>query len=246
MSLETTLNFDNVSVEVPIRDHTTENIKSLIFKGFRPNQQKQNQQLLKNVSFSLESGQKLAVFGKNGAGKSTLLKTAAKIYPPSSGRVTRTKNYNAIFDLSTGFIPTISGRKNIYARLLFLGRNLEEISEVENEIINFSGLGLDIERPIYQYSSGMVIRLAFSISTAFKAKLMLVDEVFAVGDQDFSFAAKQRIEGLLGDTSLIFATHDLNTAKEICNDAIVLSNGMILFHGAIDEAIEIYTRRSVI
>ena len=184
----------------------------------------------------------MALIGRNGAGKSTLLKTIMGLYPVSSGTKTVEGNVRALFDIGLGFEIDATGRENILFRGLLQGKTPKQMRLLEEEIIRFADIGKFIDYPLKTYSSGMQIRLAFAISTLIEGDILLLDEFFSAGDASFLNKAKARINHLI-DTSeiLVFASHDLSSVKEICNRALLLDRGEIIFDGNVSEAIELYT-----
>ncbi len=196
---------------------------------------------LKNVSFDIQKGERIGLIGRNGAGKSTLLKTIAQLYPLSSGEIDVKGEVRSLFELSLGFEQDATGRENIMYRGLLLGKRAKEIRAITQEIIEFSELGEFIDYPIKTYSSGMIMRLAFSISTAIAGDILLLDEVFSTGDAKFLIKAKQRIMSLIHNAELlVFASHDFNTLKELCNRVFVMHKGELRFDGPPEDAVRYY------
>lgn len=200
---------------------------------------------LKNINLTISSGEKVALIGGNGAGKSSLLKTIMGLYPISSGTMVVRGRVRALLDIGLGFEHEATGRENILFRGLLQGKTPKEMREVENEVIAFADLGKFIDYPLKTYSSGMQIRLAFAISTLIDGEILLLDEFFGAGDANFLKKAKARINQLIDKTEiLVFASHDFNAIREICNRAIFLEKGTILYDGPVEEAIQAYTNRS--
>ncbi len=198
---------------------------------------------LKDISISIQRGERVGLIGHNGAGKSTFLKTVAGLYPISSGRITVNGKIRSLFDLSLGFEPDATGRENIFYRGLLLGLTPAFIREKEEEIIEFAGLGEFINYPIKTYSAGMQVRLAFAISTAVGGDILLLDEVIGAGDANFMKKAKQRIHQLVEHSEiLILATHDMASLQGICQRTLVLHQGAIVFDGPTDQAINEYNK----
>jgi lipopolysaccharide transport system ATP-binding protein len=201
---------------------------------------------LKNIDLEIKQGEKVALIGNNGAGKSTLLKTIAKVYPVSSGQLIVAGRVRALFELSLGFEPDATGRENIVYRSLLLGKKPREITKITEDIINFADLGKFIDYPVKTYSAGMLVRLAFSISTSIEGEILLLDEVIAAGDAGFVERAKQRINGLVRNAEiLILASHDFASIKNICNRVIVLEHGNLLFDGNVDDGIHFYKQQLI-
>ncbi len=196
---------------------------------------------LKNISFELNKGKCLGVIGKNGMGKSTLLKIIAHVIPPSSGNIFVNGSVSALLELGTGFNPEFTGRQNIYFYGTILGFSKNQIEKKVEEIIRFADIGEYIDQPVKTYSSGMFVRLAFSVQTSLEPDILIVDEVLSVGDIFFQQKCHSRIEKLLSrGTSLIIVSHDMQLIEKYSNDTIVLSNGELLFKGNPHTAIQKY------
>jgi len=196
---------------------------------------------LKDINLDITSGQRVALLGHNGAGKSTLLKTIAGLYPVAQGERIVHGDIRSLFELTLGFEMEATGRENILYRSLLLGLTPTQSKDLEPPIIDFAGLGEFIDYPIKTYSAGMLVRLAFAISTAVKGDILLLDEVIGAGDTYFMEKAKKRIESLITHAKImVLATHDLNTVGQLCNRALVLKQGEILFDGDPAQAVDFY------
>lgn len=196
---------------------------------------------LRNLSLSINQGERVGLLGHNGAGKSTLLKTIAGLYPISSGNLNVTGEIRSLFDLSLGFEPDATGRENILYRGLLLGMSPTFMRSKEEEIVDFAGLGEFIDYPIKTYSAGMQVRLAFAVSTAIGGDILLLDEVIGAGDANFMAKAKNRISQLIAQAEiLVLASHDFGALKNLCERGIVLQRGSVLFDGDIEEAIKVH------
>lgn len=196
---------------------------------------------LVKVSFALEPGRRLGLLGRNGSGKSTLLKTLAGVYPPSSGTLEVSGDVAAVFNASLGFDKNATGVENIYLRCALLGMSFSKIDALVPEIVEFSELGEWVHQPVDRYSSGMALRLAFSITTAIRSDILLLDEWLGAGDSAFLEKARRRMEDMVADASiLVLATHNLGLMKSQCTEAMVLDDGEIRFLGDIEPAIEAY------
>lgn len=187
---------------------------------------------LDNVSFDLHKGEILGVIGRNGAGKSTLLKVLSQITSPSSGEITYEGQLTSIIDIGTGFHADLSGEENIYLSALLLGYSKKEISELYNQIVAFSGLHDFMQMPVKHYSSGMYLRLAFSIAFHAKISILLLDEVIAVGDADFKRKCYSKIQELKDrGTSIILVSHNLELVIQQSDRCILLEGGKIVAQG---------------
>lgn len=198
---------------------------------------------LKDVSFAVGEGEVLGVLGRNGAGKSTLLKLLNGVLMPDSGSIEIDGRITGLLELGTGFDPELTGRQNITANALMLGMSHAEIERRRTAIIEFSELGDYIEEPLRTYSSGMTMRLAFAIAIHADPSCFLVDEALSVGDGYFQQKCMKRIrEFKAGGGSILFVSHDLNAVKMLCDRALVLEGGRVVFEGEADEAVNRYNR----
>lgn len=196
---------------------------------------------LKNVSLEVHEGERVGLLGHNGAGKSTFLKMVAGLYPISSGAVTVDGAVRALFDLSLGFEPDATGRENILYRGLLLGQTPKQMRALENGIVEFADLGEFIDYPIKTYSAGMMVRLAFAISTAVGGDILLLDEVIGAGDAAFMERAKIRIQSLIAQSKiLILASHDFAALTSICQRGVVFHHGEIVYDGEISSAVRAF------
>lgn len=187
---------------------------------------------LKNISFELHKGEVLGVIGRNGAGKSTLLKVLSQITGPSSGEVSYDGQLTSIIDIGTGFHADLSGEENIYLSALLLGYSKKEIKGLYEEIVDFSGLHDFMQMPVKHYSSGMYLRLAFSIAFHAKISILLLDEVIAVGDTDFKRKCYSKIKELKSrGVAIILVSHHLEVIVEQCDRCILLDDGVVLKSG---------------
>lgn len=186
---------------------------------------------LNNINLTIYNGENIGIIGKNGAGKSTLLRVLAKVIVPSFGEVRRNeaKHIVPLLELGIGFQPDLSGRENCYLAGYLIGYTKKEIDQKINSIIEFSELGSFIDEPIKNYSSGMYARLAFAIATDINPEVLIIDEVFGVGDEFFMRKCNARMKSLFnkGITS-IFVSHDLDFLQSQCNRFIWIDNGQIL------------------
>jgi ABC-type polysaccharide/polyol phosphate transport system ATPase subunit len=198
---------------------------------------------LRDVSFDLEKGQSLALVGPNGAGKSTILKLLAKITNPTSGDVSVNGQLSALIELGAGFHPDLTGRENIFLNGTILGLTYKDIQRRFDEIVDFSGIEDFIDTPVKRYSSGMIVRLGFAVSSCIEPDILLVDEVLAVGDASFRQKCIERIKTLLSNgTSLVFVSHDMGLVRAVCERAIHIENGQVQSVGSSGEIIDLYNQ----
>lgn len=197
---------------------------------------------LKDVSFKLEKGDRLALLGHNGAGKSTLLKVLAQIYEPTQGKVNVKGKVNCLFDIMMGMDHELNGYENIMLRGLILGLSKPEIHKLIPQIEAFSELGDFMKMPIKSYSAGMKVRLAFGIITHVYSEILLIDEIVNVGDAQFLEKAKAQMAKLVYESEfMVLSTHDKNIVKEFCNKALWLEKGMIKCLGEVNEVLKLYS-----
>lgn len=196
---------------------------------------------LDNVSFSVNKGDVVGLIGKNGSGKSTLLKIISRITSPSSGQITLAHKPSSLLEVGTGFHPELTGRENVYFNGTILGMTKKEIDSKFDEIVAFSGVEKFIETPIKYYSSGMTVRLAFSVAAFLDPEILLIDEVLAVGDINFKKKSLERTKSIAASgATVLFVSHQIGQLKSICTRGVVLDEGRVVKDTGIDEAIEKY------
>ena len=196
---------------------------------------------LDKVSFQVAPGEVLGIIGHNGAGKSTSLRLAADVYPADSGEIVVRGRVSAFIELSAGFHPDLSGRENIFLGGALLGLRKREIREVFDEIAEFADIGEFLDSPVRTYSSGMAVRLGFAVAAHVPAEILLVDEVLAVGDQEFRAKCMERMLKIKeGGASVIFVSHNLRAVENFCDRVLLLDHGRILVEGTPAEALAGY------
>jgi lipopolysaccharide transport system ATP-binding protein len=200
---------------------------------------------LKDVSFDVPHGEVLGIIGKNGAGKSTLLKILARITAPSEGRAEVRGRVGSLLEVGTGFHPELTGRENIFLNGAILGMTRAEVRRRFDQIIDFSEVGDFIDTPVKRYSSGMYLRLAFSVAAHLEPEILVVDEVLAVGD----IAFQRKCLGKMGDVAgsgrtVLFVSHNLAAVKSLCQRACMLEHGRLVADGAVDAVLSRYLQRS--
>lgn len=197
-----------------------------------------------DLSFKIEKGESVALFGKNGAGKSTILKMITGVTYPTTGEITVEGRVGALLELTAGFDPEFTGRENIFFRGQLFGLSDEEIRELEPGIIEFADLGDYIDQPTRTYSSGMKARLGFAINSSIRPEILIVDEALSVGDSEFKKKCVDRINKIVNeeDVTFLFVTHSTGVAKSFCKRGLVLRQGKLLFDSNIDEAIDFYKK----
>jgi lipopolysaccharide transport system ATP-binding protein len=195
---------------------------------------------LRDISFEIGRGEVVGVIGRNGAGKSTLLKILSRITEPSQGRVTIDGRVASLLEVGTGFHPELTGRENVYLNGAILGMTRGEIRRKFDEIVDFAGVERFIDTPVKRYSSGMQVRLAFSVAAHLEPEILVVDEVLAVGDAEF----QKKCLGKMGEVSaregrtVLFVSHQLGMVSRLCTRGMLLSAGQLAFDGPTDMAID--------
>ncbi|MBN1579134.1 MAG: ABC transporter ATP-binding protein [Anaerolineae bacterium] len=204
---------------------------------------KQTYWVLRNINFGIEPGEMLGLIGVNGSGKSTVLKLLSRIIEPTTGRVVVDGRISALLELGAGFHPDLTGRENVYLNGSILGLSRKEIRQKLDDIVRFADLESSIDIPVRFYSSGMYMRLGFSVATHANPEILLVDEVLAVGDYAFQLRCLHRIEELKkqGMTTL-FVSHDMEAIKDLCDRVIWLDGGGIQAEGDPEHVVEQYLR----
>jgi lipopolysaccharide transport system ATP-binding protein len=188
---------------------------------------------LKDVTFEVKQGERIGIIGRNGAGKSTLLKVLSRVTAPTKGRVKITGRVASLLEVGTGFHAELSGRENVYLNGAVLGMRRLEIARKFDEIVAFSGIGDFIDTPVKRYSSGMYVRLAFSIAAHIDPDVLIVDEVLAVGDMEFQQRCLSRMKELeAAGRTVLFVTHNMDAMVALCDRGIVLDRGQIVFDGS--------------
>lgn len=196
---------------------------------------------LNNVSFELEQGDVLGIIGKNGAGKSTLLKILSKITAPTKGRILLNGRMASLLEVGTGFHPELTGKENIFLNGAILGMRKDEVARKLDEIVEFSGCAKYLDTPVKRYSSGMIVRLGFAVAAHLESEILVVDEVLAVGDQDFQNKCIGKMKDISGSgRTVLFVSHNISSVRNLCNKGLVLTNGSTAFFGGINEAISRY------
>ena len=230
--------FKNVNKTYKLYKSDKKRFLGLIFKNIKYVPKR----AVDNVSFKINKGESVALFGKNGAGKSTILKMITEVVFPTSGEIQINGRVSALLELTSGFDPEFTGRENIYLKGQILGLSNEEIQRLEPTIIGFSELGEYIDQPVRTYSSGMKARLGFSINVNIEPEILIVDEALSVGDEEFRRKCIKKINHLLekDNVTLLYVTHATRTAKDFCKRGMVMQNGKLIYDGNIDEAMDIY------
>ena len=234
MSNDFVIELKAVSLKFKLQREKTPSLKEVIIKFLTRKVSYVDFYALKDINLKVKRGESVGIIGRNGAGKTTLLRVIAGIYKPTSGKVTVKGRIMPIIELGAGFDMELTGRENIFLNGLLLGMTRKEIEERYDEIVEFSGLGEFINSPMRTYSSGMKLRLGFSIATAIDPDIILIDEVFAVGDREFREKCVRRMREMMKKgATLLFVSHDMDAIKENCERAILLEEGKIKEEGMV-------------
>lgn len=232
------LKLDNVSLIYPVLTVQAQSIRHTLINKVTGGKMMKNSgnvvhvRALQKINFELLEGDRLGIIGHNGSGKTTLLKVLAGIYCPTSGQVLAAGNVSSMIDLGTGIDVDATGYENIKMVGRLRGLSSAQINEQVDEIIEFADLGSFIDLPVNTYSSGMIMRLLFSISTSFNPDILVLDEWLGAGDVDFVAKAEQRMEQFVANSRLlVIASHDHNMIQRRCNKLLVLEKGEVKFFG---------------
>jgi len=219
-------------------------------KGFLNNNDQDNNQYslktgtiwaLKNISFKVDKGEVIGLVGANGSGKSVLLKILSRITKPTLGNARIYGRVGSMLEAGAGFHPDLTGRENIFLKGILMGMDKEEVKDKFDQIVEFSETGEFAETPIRHYSSGMTVRLAFSIAAHLEPEIMIMDEILAVGDQKFKNKCIDKLKYLVDDNVTIFiVSHDMNIIEQLCTRTILLEKGEIIIDGKPREVIKKY------
>jgi len=224
---------DNVSLQFRMYHDGSSSIKEYFANFFGKKKRKYTDFLaLQGVSFSVNDGERLGIVGRNGAGKSTLLRTISRIYEPTVGHIEALGRVAPLLDIGAGFHPEFTGRENIYYNGAFLGYSKEQLREIENEVIEFAELEEFIDTPVKYYSTGMYMRLAFSLATTVHPDILILDELFVGGDASFVKRGKERMNKMIDRSSvMILASHDASLLSSVCDRYIWLDHGKLIADG---------------
>ncbi len=200
---------------------------------------------LNDVSFEIKQGDRVGIIGRNGAGKSTLLKILSRIVTPTKGRITIEGRVASLLEVGTGFHQELSGRENIFLNGSILGMNKNEIKKKFDEIVDFSGVEKFLDTPVKRYSSGMYVRLAFSIAAHLEPDILIVDEVLAVGDADFQKKCLGKMKDVSGQgRTVLFVSHNIAAVQNLCDKGIYLKQGKVQMIGNVEAVLSSYLKAS--
>lgn len=196
---------------------------------------------LKNVNLEIKKGEKIGMVGSNGSGKTTLLKIISGISTPTKGLVKTWGKVVSLIDLSAGFHPELTGRENVFLNGLLIGMGREEVRAKYSEIVDFADIGEFIDAPMYTYSSGMKLRLGFSVAVMADPDILILDEGIAVGDEDFQHKSSQKIDDFFKQKkTIILVSHWMDYVREHCQKVVLMKNGELVMFGKTDRVIDYY------
>ena len=217
-------------------------LKMAIISRFKGVKGYTKQEVLKDVNFNVKTGEFLGIVGRNGSGKSTLLKILSHIYVPDSGEVKVNGKLIPFIELGVGFNPELTGKENVYLNGAMLGFSNREMDEMYDDIVSFAELEPFMYQKLKNYSSGMQVRLAFSIAIRARGDILILDEVLAVGDAAFQEKCNDYFKSLKNKQTIILVTHDMENVKRFCDRAILLEDGKIIKDGKPDEVADAYLK----
>jgi ABC-2 type transport system ATP-binding protein len=243
MSDEVAIRVEHVSKNFVLPHERVNSVKSLVTSAAkkRGGKKTETQHALKDISFEIKKGEFFGIVGRNGSGKSTMLKILAGIYQPTKGKVSTVGKLVPFIELGVGFNPELTGRDNVYLNGAMLGFSEKEIDAMYDDIVSFAELERFMDQKLKNYSSGMQVRLAFSMATRSEADILLIDEVLAVGDADFQRKCFNYFSQLKNEkTTVVFISHDMSAVREYCDRAMLIDNNEVVATGSTDDISERY------
>ncbi|WP_217990923.1 ABC transporter ATP-binding protein [Curtobacterium sp. 'Ferrero'] len=230
---------EHVSKRFRMYHERNDSLKSMVMRGKKSVHE--DFWALKDVSFEVPHGTTFGLIGKNGSGKSTLLKCLAKILWPEEGSITARGKQASLLEVGSGFHPELSGRENVFLNGSILGMSRKEVTRKFDEIVSFSGVGHFIDQPVKNYSSGMYVRLGFSVAVAVTPDILVVDEVLAVGDATFQKRCRTKFKEMKEEgRTVILVSHSMNTVKDMCDEVAWLNEGELKMIGKTNDVVAAY------
>jgi ABC-type polysaccharide/polyol phosphate transport system ATPase subunit len=239
----TAIRFDHVTKQFTLHRQRSRSFQELFLSAlrFRRNHPKEQYLALHDISFDVQAGEMVGIIGPNGAGKSTILKLVSRIIEPTSGDIAINGRVGALLELGSGFHPDLTGRENIYLNGSIIGFTRKKMDQILENIIDFSEMSHFVDVPVKHYSSGMFMRLGFSIAIHVEPDILLVDEVLAVGDQSFQIRCLDKIHDMKRQgVAIVLVTHDLESVRRMCDRVIWLQRGQIEAEGPVEHVLEQY------
>ncbi len=243
------INLNNVIIEYPLMQFNSHSLRARIEYFLRLRKGSDYKEIspkvvgLNDVTLSINPGDRVSVIGHNGAGKTTLLRAMSGIYPSTStkGRISVEGSISSIIDISFGFEDELSGIKNIELGLVFAGKTFSQAKELAPIIAHEALIGDAIHRPIYTYSTGMALRVAFALATYEQPEILIMDEILGAGDEAFRSIAQNKIDNLIDNSKIcVLSTHDLAAVRKYTTKCLLMNKGSVQFYGDVEEAIDIY------
>lgn len=242
MSSNVAVKVDHVSKFFKLPTESTQSLRTTLVNRFKGIKGYKKQEVLRDISFEVQKGDFYGIVGRNGSGKSTLLKIISEIYVPEKGSVTIDGKLVSFIELGVGFNPELTGRENIYMNGAMLGFSTAEIDAMYDDIVDFAELHEFMNQKLKNYSSGMQVRLAFSVAIKAQGDILILDEVLAVGDEAFQRKCNDYfMERKKSGKTTILVTHDMNAVKKYCNKAVLIENGLVKVVGDPDEVANQYS-----
>jgi ABC-2 type transport system ATP-binding protein len=237
---------ENVSKIFKLPHEKNSSVKSSVVNFYRRKKGYELQGALNDVSFEIKKGEFFGIVGRNGSGKSTLLKLLAGIYAPSKGEVHVRGSLTPFIELGVGFNPELTGRENVFLNGALLGFNRKEMQAMYKDIVNFAEIGKFMDQKLKNYSSGMQVRLAFSIAIRAESDILLIDEVLAVGDANFQSKCFEFFRTLKNsDRTVVFVSHDRGAVQQFCDRALLINDGTAVKYGRVNEVLAAYDELNV-
>ena len=242
----TAIAIENVTQRFRVIHERPDTVRELFSKLFRKKESYHDFEAVSDVSLTIRQGEMVGIIGRNGSGKSTLLKIMAGVYIPSAGRVEVNGTIAPLIELGAGMHHELTGRENILLNGLLMGFSKREMLSRQQSIIDFADIGDFIDAPVKQYSSGMYMRLAFSVATEVDPEILLVDEILAVGDLAFQAKCFDRLRHFReSGKTILMVSHTMGPIRDYCDRAILLDKGRMVVDGSPEEAIDAYTNASL-
>jgi ABC-2 type transport system ATP-binding protein len=239
-----TIEITNVSLTYRVLKNKTASLKELFRDVLHRKVRVQNYVALKDVSFTVDSGEVIAIIGKNGAGKSTLLKILAQVLPPTTGKAKVSGSIAPMIELGAGFHPEMTGAENVLFYSTLMGRDVYKTKSRTPAIGEWAGVTDHMDFPLRTFSSGMVARLAFATATDETADVLLIDEVLSVGDADFQLKSSIRMQELIAKgAAVVLVSHDMNAVRKHAQKAIWLENGLVKMSGPTEQVVAAYEKQ---
>ncbi len=243
----THIKFDSVGLKFELYKNKGITLKESLINRFKRRDYYQNQEFwaLRDISFEVRSGERIGIIGNNGAGKSSLLKLLTKIYEPNEGTITSAGKIAPLIELGAGFNPELSGLENIYLNGAIMGTPKKEMSKLVDSIVKFSELEEFIHTPIKYYSTGMYMRLAFTIATEISPEILIIDELFAGGDINFIDKAQSRLDNIIDQSQIvIMVSHSLDLIEKMCTRTLLIDKGRVIMDDESKKVVQYYKSMS--